>query len=78
MPEPILVDARHCEPPLPMDMALNAAGRLKKGQFVRMLLHREPFPLYELLLGMGLEYRTRITQDGDYEIVFGSATDLPC
>lgn len=77
MSETILVDARNREPPEPMEMALSAASRLAEGQHARMLLHREPFPLYDMLTSMGFAYRTRITPEGDYEIIFGHAADLP-
>ena len=75
---PITVDARHLEPPEPMDRALAAAGLLRNGQHVRMLLHREPFPLYSILDAMGLTYRTQLTPEGDFVILFAhDAEDLP-
>ncbi len=74
----IMVDARHLEPPEPMDRALEAAGLLREGQHVRMLLHREPFPLYSILNAMGLTYRTQLTPEGDFVILFArDAEDLP-
>lgn len=74
----IMVDARHLEPPEPMDRALEAAGLLRDGQHVRMLLHREPFPLYSILDAMGLSYRTQLTPEGDFVILFAhDPEDLP-
>lgn len=74
----ITVDARHLEPPEPMDRALAAAGLLRDGQHVRMLLHREPFPLYSILDTMGLSYRTQLTPEGDFVILFArDPEDLP-
>lgn len=74
----ITVDARDLEPPEPMDRALAAAGLLREGQHVRMLLHREPFPLYSILDTMGFSYRTQLTAEGDFVILFAhAAEDLP-
>jgi hypothetical protein len=43
-----------------------------------MLLHREPFPLYSILDAMGLSYRTQLTAEGDFVILFAhNAEDLP-
>jgi len=61
-----------------MDRALAAAALLKKGQCVRMLLHREPFPLYAMLETMGLVFRTQLSPEGDFVILFAHAQgDLP-
>lgn len=72
----IVVDARNLEPPEPMDRALAAAARVKDGQVVRMLLHREPFPLYAMLEDMGFAHRTRLTPTGDFEILFARPVDF--
>lgn len=78
MSRPILIDARAMEPPEPMDHALTAADLLKSGEHVRMLLHREPFPLYSILEGMGYASRAQITPEGDFVILFAkSVHDLP-
>jgi hypothetical protein len=52
MPIPIqeiLVDARGLEPPEPMEKVLQPLDLLRPVQSIRLLLHREPFPLYPLL-----------------------------
>ncbi|WP_296816664.1 DUF2249 domain-containing protein [Thiobacillus sp.] len=45
----ILVDARELEPPEPMEKVLRTLALLRPGQSIRLLLHREPFPLYPCL-----------------------------
>lgn len=67
----LLVDARRLEPPEPLDRVLAALARRQPGQRVRLLLHREPFPLYTLLQQMGLAYSTSLMPDGNYCILIG-------
>lgn len=71
----ILVDARWRDPPEPMEMALDAIGRLAPGQHVRLLLHREPLPLYGMLRQMGLTHETRPIEQGCYEILIVELPD---
>ncbi|MBW8305324.1 MAG: DUF2249 domain-containing protein [Thiobacillus sp.] len=69
MPTPIdeiLVDARGLEPPEPMDL-------LRPGQSIRLLLHREPFPLYPLLAERDYRHATRREADGSYVILIRPA-----
>ena len=63
------LDARYLEPPEPMQQALAALAKLKPGEQLRMLLHREPFPLYATLRERGYAYRTTQLSDGCYEIL---------
>lgn len=72
MPEPtdeILIDARWLEPPEPLEKVLQALARLRPGQSLRLLLHREPFPLYALLAERGYAHDTTAQADGSYLIL---------
>jgi len=72
MPNPtdeILIDARWLEPPEPMEKVLQALGQLRPGQSIRLLLHREPFPLYSLLAERGYRHATQREADGSYVIL---------
>ena len=76
MPTPIdeiLVDARGLEPPEPMEKVMQTLALLRPGQSIRMLLHREPFPLYALLAERGYRHETRMEADGSYVILIHSA-----
>ncbi|MBW8458069.1 MAG: DUF2249 domain-containing protein [Thiobacillus sp.] len=76
MPSPtdeILIDARWLRPPEPMEMVLNALDELRPGQSIRMLLHREPFPLYPLLVERGYRHTTQMEADGSYVILICQA-----
>lgn len=65
----ILVDARWLEPPEPMERVMQALALLRPGQSIRMLLHREPFPLYTILAERGYQHSTRMEADGNYVIL---------
>lgn len=65
----ILVDARGLEPPEPMERVLQTLALLRPGQSIRMLLHREPFPLYALLAERGYRHATTLEADGSYAIL---------
>jgi TusA-related sulfurtransferase len=76
MPTPIhdiLVDARGLEPPEPLERVLQALELLRPGQGIRLLLHREPFPLYPLLAERGYRHDTTMETDGSYVILIRPA-----
>ena len=47
---------------------------LRPGQSIRMLLHREPFPLYPLLAERGYGHATHMETDGSYVILIHKET----
>ncbi len=66
-----MVDARWLEPPEPMQRVLHALETRAGGQRLRLLIHREPYPLYDLLDARGIEWRRRALADGCYEVLIG-------
>lgn len=73
----ILIDARWLEPPEPMEQALRTLALLKPGQHIRLLLHREPFPLYSILDSRGYRHDTAPQADGSYVILIRPAQGEP-
>jgi hypothetical protein len=76
MPEPIneiLIDGRGLEPPEPMQQVLIALDAARPGQVVRLLLPREPFPLYPLLAQRGWHHETTRESDGCYMVLIRPA-----
>ncbi|MDD5180512.1 MAG: DUF2249 domain-containing protein [Gallionellaceae bacterium] len=63
------LDVRDLEPPEPLQQALAALAALKPGEQLRMLHHREPFPLYAILRERGFTYRTTQLADDNYEVL---------
>ena len=73
----ILVDARWLEPPEPMEKVMQVLALLRPGQSIRMLLHREPFPLYAILAERGYRHETRMEADGSYVILIRQSDANP-
>lgn len=69
MPADLLLDTRDLEPPEPLEQVLEALSRLEKGQRIRMLNRREPYPLYTILTREGVCHETRCIPSGDFEIL---------
>ena len=74
---PILVDARGLEPPEPFERVMHALALLRPGQTIRLLLHREPFPLYAILDQRGYRHDTQMQADGSYVILIRQADAAP-
>lgn len=65
----ILIDARWLEPPEPMEKVTQTLALLGPGQHIRLLLHREPFPLYPILKSQGYAHDTEPQPDGTFIIL---------
>lgn len=64
-----VVDARYMEPPQPFVDTMEMLDRLQPGEQMRLLLFREPHPLYKALLQNGHRYQAQLLADGTFEIV---------
>jgi uncharacterized protein (DUF2249 family) len=73
----IEIDARGLEPPEPMEKVMQALGLLRPGQCIRLLLQREPFPLYPILQSRGYRHDTTPQADGSYVILISPADAAP-
>jgi hemerythrin-like domain-containing protein len=62
------LDVRGLEPPAPM-MRIMQALTGAPHQPLRVRIHREPLPLYELLAERGFTWRTTPLDDGSYEVL---------
>jgi len=63
-----LVDVRWLEPPEPFDRIVAAVEKLPVQGSLRVLIHREPRPLYNWLARAGYHYRTQYDPNGWFEI----------
>ncbi|NEX62270.1 DUF2249 domain-containing protein [Noviherbaspirillum galbum] len=57
------------EPPEPMERVLDALSRLAPQDSLRMLIDREPVPLYRILRQNRYRHDTTARDDGLYEIL---------
>lgn len=70
----LIIDARYLEPPEPFVKTMEALDELDRDRSldsVRLLLFREPFPLYKVLDENGYRRNTVIEDDGTYVITIG-------
>ena len=68
MNEEILIDARFLEPPEPFVQTMEALDHLQVGGRIRLLLYREPFPLYAALRQNGFTHQLNMEPDGTFVI----------
>jgi TusA-related sulfurtransferase len=71
-----LLDVRALEPPEPLERVLDALADMPADHRLRVVLGREPYPLYGLLRRMGYCWRTE-AHDGRYEILIWSGEAPP-
>lgn len=64
-----LLDVSELDPPAPLQEALSALDSLAKGEYLRLLLRRDPVYLYPLLLMQGFEHEKRSGTQATYEIL---------
>jgi len=64
----IHIDARGLEPPRPFELVMEALCSLQPGDTVRLVLEREPHPLFRVLDRNGYRYEMRRGDDGSYQI----------
>lgn len=63
------IDVCGLEPPEPLERVLDALSRLQPGQQLRMLIDREPRPLYGILDRNDYRYEATLRADYLYEIL---------
>ena len=63
----IVIDARGWEPPRPFQAVMETLCDLKPGEKVRLIVEREPLPLYRVLERNGYAYFPS-AQQGYFEI----------
>jgi uncharacterized protein (DUF2249 family) len=68
MSEERTIDVRWLEPPEPFERVLTELDTLRAGETLRVLIHREPHPLYRWLARERYHYRVRFDAEGWFEI----------
>lgn len=66
MPE---LDVRGLPPPEPFENIARALQMLSATETLQVLIHREPFPLYEMLRDAGYTWQTTALENGDFKIL---------
>lgn len=69
-----VLDVRYLEPPEPMERLVEALDDLPRGDRLRMLIHREPYPVYRMLELNGYRFSTTTLDDGTFEVLIWKAS----
>jgi len=56
-------------PPQPFDEAIAILEGLERGQYLRMLHRRTPYPLFDFCRALSLDYSVKETTAGDFVII---------
>lgn len=67
------IDVCGLEPPEPMERVLEALSSLPPNGRLRVLIPREPFPLYNILQRNGYQWQTTSREDFLYEVLIWQA-----
>jgi uncharacterized protein (DUF2249 family) len=70
----ILLDVRGLLPPEPLERVLEALDQVTPHTHLRMLIDREPLPLYRILERNGYRYRTNMLDGGTVEVEISLAS----
>lgn len=70
----IELDVRGLPPPEPFENIMHALQTLACGASLRVLIHREPHPLYPVLRDAGFDWHTSVLPDGDFAILIWHAS----
>lgn len=70
----IILNTCEMQPPQPMELVMEALGKLSPGQYIKMIHRMEPHPLYNILLDNGYRYKVD-TSTGLFNIYIWKSTD---
>ena len=65
----IEIDVRGLPPPVPFEKVTGALQTLPDGETLQVHIHREPFPLYDVLRDNGYAWQTFPLVDGSFKIL---------
>lgn len=68
-PAEVVIDVSGLEPPEPMVRVLEALDLLAADGRLRVLIDRQPVPLYQILQRNGYSHLTSARDDGRYEVL---------
>ena len=69
------IDVSGLPPPEPFEHIMLALDTLPEGATLRVLIHREPYPLYEILRETGYDWQTSALADGNFAILISHTNE---
>lgn len=67
------LDVRGLFPPEPFENIMRTLQKLPADETLQVLIHREPFPLYDALRSSGYAWQTTELADGSFKIMITRA-----
>ncbi len=67
------LDVSGLPPPEPFELIMGALRTLPAASALQVHIHREPFPLYDVLRDSGFAWQTTALADGSFEILISCA-----
>ena len=67
------IDVRWLPPPEPFERIMQALQTLPAEASLQVIIHREPYPLYEVLRDSGYAWKTAALGDDNFEIQISRA-----
>lgn len=67
------LDVRGLPPPEPFENIMRTLQNLPADDTLQVLIHREPFPLYDALRNGGYAWQTTALADGSFNILISRA-----
>lgn len=64
----VKLDVRGLQPPEPLERVMHALGMLEPDHHLLVVIDREPFPLYGLLIERGFESISKTIAPGHHEV----------
>jgi len=68
-----VLDVRDLPPPEPFENIMRTLQQLPADETLQVLIHREPFPLYEALQNSGYAWQATALADGSFKILIARA-----
>ena len=71
----IVLDATTLEPPEPLRRATEILQQLSRGQYLRMVHRRLPYPLFDICSQLGIDYRHFSGEQDSWVMLFWRRDD---
>lgn len=75
MAKEIVLDVHKLQPPQPMELVLDAIGKLAEGEYLKIIHRMQPFPLYSILFDKGFKFLVKDGTVSAFDIYIWCATD---
>lgn len=68
------IDVRGLPPPEPFEKIMHALQTLPAAAQLQVLIHREPYPLYEVLRDSGYAWQTEMLAEDRFRIIIAKSS----